>query len=157
MHHNAALVQRLYRCLRARDPIGMRRCYHPDLVFHDPVFGELDWSEAAAMWSLLCARGEDLEIRWSDVSADDVEGSARWEAWYTMVPTGRTVHNRIEARFRFRDGLIVRHEDRFSLWRWSRQALGPEGWLLGWSPWVRRRIRAIARRGLEAHVRRDAG
>jgi len=51
----------------------------------------------------------------------------------------------------------VRHEDRFSLWRWSRQALGPAGWLLGWSPLLRRRIRSGARRRLERHIREADG
>ena len=31
-------------------------------------------------------------------------------------------------------GKIVRQEDKFSLWRWSSQALGTKGSLLGWTP-----------------------
>lgn len=156
MHPNAALIQRFYTCFQARDAAGMQRCYHPALTFRDPVFEELNAAEASAMWSLLCARATDLEVRCSDVSADEGEGRARWEAWYTFEQTGRAVHNRIEASFRFREGLIVRHEDHFSLWGWSRQALGPAGLWLGWSPLLRKRVRAMARRGLQSQMRRAA-
>ena len=76
------------------------------------------------MWRMLCKRGLDLELTHSDVQADDERGSARWAADYTLSGTGRAVHNEIEASFRFRDGLIAEHVDRFDLWRWSRQALG---------------------------------
>jgi hypothetical protein len=43
-----------------------------------------------------------------------------------------------------RDGAIVEHTDRFDFWRWSRQALGPLGWALGWSPIVRGRVQRTA-------------
>ena len=48
------------------------------------------------------------------------------------------------AAFRFRDGLIVEHRDRFDFWRWSRQALGAPGLLLGWTPMLRNKVRAQA-------------
>ena len=54
-------------------------------------------------------------------------GRAHWDATYTYSATGRRVDNRIDATFAFRDGLIVRHDDRFDLWRWARQALGVQG------------------------------
>ncbi|HET9043130.1 MAG TPA: hypothetical protein VFN70_08290, partial [Burkholderiales bacterium] len=72
-------------------------------------------------------------------------------------PTGRRVHNVIDATFEFRDGLIVRHVDRFSFWRWARQALGATGWFLGWTPLVRDRVRSEARRGLDAFLQKQAG
>jgi hypothetical protein len=71
-------------------------------------------------------------------------------ARYLFSQTGRTVVNRIQARFVFRDGRIVEHRDSFDLWRWARQALGFKGALLGWSPAVQRAIRAQARKGLDA-------
>ncbi len=41
-------------------------------------------------------------------------GSARWEAVYPFSETGRIVHNRIRAEFRFRDGKIIEHRDHFT-------------------------------------------
>ena len=74
-------------------------------------------------------------------------------ARYTFSATGRKVLNRIDASFEFRDGLIVRHIDRFDFWRWSRQALGTPGLLLGWTGFLRGKVRAKAAASLAAFVR----
>lgn len=128
----------------------MAACYHPEVVFSDPAFGALHGERAADMWRMLVARAKDLEVVVSDVRADDAAGSARWVATYTFGKSGRRVRNVIDARFRFRDGLIVRHDDSFDLWKWAGMALGPTGRLLGWTPLVKRRVRREALRGLDA-------
>jgi hypothetical protein len=56
--------------------------------------------------------------------------------------------NDIHARFRFRDGRIVDHEDSFSFGRWARQALGPAGWILSVFPF-RLLVRRKALKDLE--------
>jgi ketosteroid isomerase-like protein len=147
------LIARFYTCFQAKDAAGMRACYHPEIVFSDPVFGELRGADAGEMWAMLCSRARDLEITYSGVQADgsdDGHGAAHWEALYTFTHTGRRVHNVIDAAFSFRDGLIVRHDDRFDLYRWSRQAFGPLGVVLGWAPFFQSKIRANARRGFDA-------
>ncbi|MNP52903.1 hypothetical protein D3C76_1473270 [compost metagenome] len=58
--------------------------------------------------------------------------------------------NDIQARFVIRDGLISQHHDSFDLWRWSRQALGMPGVLLGWSPMLQNKVRQQAFKGLRA-------
>jgi hypothetical protein len=40
------------------------------------------------------------------------------------------------------------------LWAWSRQALGAPGLLLGWTPFLRRKIRAQAAANLEKYIAR---
>jgi hypothetical protein len=62
------------------------------------------------------------------------------------------VHNRIDAEFEFRDGLIIRHRDRFAFWHWATQALGLTGRLLGWTTLVQDRVRAQAAQGLDAFI-----
>jgi ketosteroid isomerase-like protein len=156
MHPNEALIRRFYTAFQARDAAGMRACYHPAVVFSDPVFGELRGDRAGAMWEMLCARAKDLEIEFSAVSADDLRGQAHWDARYTFTQTGRRVLNRIDATFEFRDGLIARHDDRFSFFQWSRQALGPAGLLLGWTPMLRAKVGNTARAGLDAYLRKTA-
>ena len=148
MHANAALVHRFYQAFGARDADAMCACYAPDVVFEDPAFGELHGAEACGMWRMLCSRAKDLRVEASDIVADDTRGSAHWEAVYTFTQTGRRVHNRIDARFEFRDGLIAVHRDRFDFWAWSRQALGAPGLLLGWTSLLRGKVRAQARAGL---------
>lgn len=145
---NAERIAEFYRCFARRDGDGMAACYHPRIRFSDPVFPDLQGPQAGAMWRMLCSRGKDLKVQSSGIHADDHGGRAHWEAWYTFSATGRMVHNRIDATFEFAEGRIVRHVDRFSFWRWSAQALGATGALLGWTPLVRGKVRAQAAAGL---------
>jgi ketosteroid isomerase-like protein len=140
---NAALIERFYSAFARRDVEAMLSCYRPD------VFAG---REARAMWRMLNARAADLAVEFGDVAATERDGSARWEACYTYTATGRPVHNRIDASFEFRDGLIARHVDRFSLWRWAAMALGARGTLLGWLPPVQKAIRVRASKGLAAYM-----
>jgi hypothetical protein len=103
---------------------------------------------------MLCERGKDLVIELGDVYADDEKGSAHWEARYSFSKSGRRVHNVIEASFVFKDGKIIRHTDRFDLWKWSSMALGPLGTFLGWTPFVQSAIRKEARQGLEKFMQK---
>jgi len=153
MHPNEELIARFYDAFAARDTAGMQACYHPDVVFSDPAFGELRGAEAGAMWVMLLERGKDLRVTASDIHADDERGRAHWDARYTFGQTGRPVLNRIDATFAFRDGLIVRHADHFDFHRWARQALGFVGLVLGWTPLLRNQVRAKARAGLEKYMR----
>lgn len=143
-HPNAALIDRFYQAFGRRDAAAMAACYHADVEFTDPVFPRLRGGEAGKMWTMLCARGKDLRVEHSAVSADDAAGRAHWDAYYTFSGTGRKVVNRIDARFEFKDGLIVRHVDQFSFYRWARQALGPVGLALGWTPLVRGKVQRQA-------------
>lgn len=152
MHPNAQRIEKFYEAFGRRDAAAMIACYHPDVEFSDPVFGELRGARAGAMWQMLCARAKDLRVEARDVGADDRLGQAHWDAWYTFSATGRQVHNSIDAEFEFRDGLIIRHHDHFDLWRWSRQALGLTGVLLGWSSVVREKVKRRAATGLEQFI-----
>ena len=84
--------------------------------------------------------------------ADDQHGSADWVARYTFSATKRHVTNRIHASLQFRDELIHRHIDHFSLYAGSKQALGPVGLLLGWSPLLQSRVRRQAATSLEQWI-----
>ena len=146
------LITRFYEAFQRRDAAGMGGCYTPDIRFSDPVFVDLHGDRARGMWTMLCARGKDLRLEFSRVTADGATGSAHWEAWYTFSATGRQVHNVIEAQFTFRDGLIATHTDRFDLHAWARQALGLKGALLGWTPFVQNAIRRQAQQGLARYL-----
>lgn len=152
MHPHMELIEHFYRSFQRLDAAAMNACYHPKIVFSDPVFLTLRGDEARAMWEMLCRNAREFELRFSEVQADEKRGSAHWEADYTFSKTGRRVYNRIEASFQFHDGLIVEHHDSFSLWRWASQALGLQGALLGWLPPVQAAIRAEARKNLERYI-----
>ncbi len=137
----SVLVNKFYAAFAQRDGESMVACYHPDVQFSDPVFPDLRGRDAGDMWRMLTATGKDLQV----VADVDPSGKkAHWTATYTFSATGRKVVNEIDATFEFADDKIIRHIDRFDLWKWSRQALGPSGWLLGWSPIVRNRIQGQA-------------
>jgi hypothetical protein len=152
-----AAIENFYKAFAARDAAGMIASYHPEVSFSDPVFQELDAPKVRAMWRMLCERGKDLRIEASAIDASGDTGRAHWEAWYTFSATGRKVHNVIEARFRFKDGLIVRHDDTFDFYRWTRMALGPMGVVLGWSPPIQGTIRKKAKAGLVDFMAKHPG
>lgn len=156
-HPNAELISRFYQAFQRRDGEAMAACYAPAVRFRDPAFGELEGRAAGDMWRMLTRRAADLSLTFEQVWADDRHGGAQWVARYTFTQTGRPVVNRIRARFAFDDGLIVRHDDDFDLWRWARQALGAKGLLLGWAPPVQAAIRRQARQALAAYQNGQGG
>jgi ketosteroid isomerase-like protein len=148
---NSALITEFYQAFNRLDAEGMAACYTEDVIFSDPVFGELRGRQAGDMWRMLTSRAKDFSVKFDNVRADDRTGGAHWVATYLFSQTGNTVVNDIQARFVFRDGKICEHHDHFDLWRWSRQALGTKGLLLGWTPLVQNAIRAQAQKGLKAY------
>jgi hypothetical protein len=41
------------------------------------------------------------------------------------------------------------------MWAWTRQALGAPGLLLGWTPFLQKKVQAEARKGLEAFMAKE--
>lgn len=150
MHPNAELLTRFYSAFQRRDAEAMAACYHPEVRFSDPVFPDLRGREAGDMWRMLTGRAKDFSLVFDGIEADATQGRAHWVATYIFTGTGRQVVNDIQARFKFRDGLIAEHRDSFDLYRWSRQALGLKGLLLGWTPLVHNAVRQQAAKGLAA-------
>lgn len=153
MPNNANLITAFYEAFNSRDFLSMQRCYHAEAQFYDPVFQNLSTDEVKFMWQMLLTQATDLRVSCSAIKANDHRGTCRWDAWYTFSKTGKKVHNVIFAEFEFKDGLIYRHRDVFDLWRWSKQALGVTGSLLGWSAYVRKKIQRAARRSLDIYMR----
>jgi hypothetical protein len=152
-------IERFYKAFAELDAKTMAACYAPDASFQDPVFQLRGRTHVGGMWAMLCAAVKKsgrndwkLEVR------DITERSAHWEPTYRFSATGRLVHNVIDAEFDIDDnGLIRRHRDRFDFWRWSRQALGPMGWLFGWTGWLRNKVQRTATRNLAKHIETMAG
>lgn len=138
------MIERFYGAFDQRDGDTMAACYAPGVRFSDPVFPDLRGAQAGAMWRMLTSTPGDLRIELLEREANQGSGSAHWRAHYTFSQTGRPVINDIHASFRFEGGLIAEHHDRFSFYAWARQALGPLGLLLGWTPLVRSTVRRKA-------------
>ena len=145
---NAEIIKKFYVSFQNKDWEGMQQCYHDNVQFSDPVFPNLHNKEAKAMWHMLVAASSGLTVTFSNIQATSHSGSCHWEAVYRFSKTGRMVHNKIEANFTFRDGLITKHQDHFDLWKWGRMALGLPGMLFGWAPFMKNRIQRMANRNL---------
>lgn len=157
MSDNADAIESFYAAFQRGDHATMGALYADDATFSDPVFPSLTADEARAMWRMFCTGGNEIDVEFSDVRADERSGSAHWEATYRFPKTGRTVHNKIDAAFLFRDGKIVRHRDDFDLYAWNRMALGPLGTALGWTPIVKNQVRTQAAAQLSRFIRFEKG
>ena len=155
MHANQQTLEKFYSAFARLDPDTMAQCYAPDATFEDEAFSLRGHAQVTGMWRMLCsatqAKGRDVwKLTYSDLQADAGSGQAHWEADYRFSTTGRMVHNVIDGRFTFDpQGLIATHRDRFDFWAWSRQALGMPGLLLGWTPFLRNKVRATAAANLQ--------
>ena len=149
MNPNEELVNKFYTAFQKLDFETMNSCYSEDIVFFDPVFGFLRGDEVRSMWEMLCKNAKDFSLTYSNIKhLDDEYSTCEWVATYTFSKTGKKVVNRIKANMLFTDGKIIEHSDAFSLHRWSSQALGFTGWLLGWNRFFQRKIQNGARKNL---------
>jgi ketosteroid isomerase-like protein len=154
MKTNADLITSFYSAFERGDADGMTACYSDNIIFKDPAFGELHGDDAKNMWRMLVERSRgDLKVMYGDVVSDEKGGRAQWVAVYHFSQTGRKITNKIRAYFWIEDGKIVRHEDHFSLWKWSAQALGWKGYLLGWTPFMGKQIQKQTGKLLKAYAR----
>ncbi len=150
---NRELIEKFYSAFADGDSERMVQCYHDNIVFEDPAFGVLEGSRAGKMWQMLLSQKKAAtKITFSNVQSNGQKGSADWTAEYFYGPKRRRVLNHIRAEFKFKDGKIIDHRDHFDLWKWSRQALGPAGTLLGWTPLIKNKIRTTANKRLDEFI-----
>lgn len=154
MHKHEKLITRLYTGLKNLDSEMMLSCYHEDATFRDPVFELRSKKQIDGMWTMLCNRAKEFELTFDAVQADESTGSAHIDAKYLFSTTGRKVHNKINANFRFQDGLIIEHRDTFNFWRWSRYALGLPGYLFGWTSFLQKKVQKEAMKNLREFMKR---
>lgn len=154
MDENEERIRQLYNALQRLDAQDMSACYHELATFRDPVFDLKSKREITGMWTMLCSRAKQFELTYDSVEADDESGSAYVEAKYLFSSTGRMVYNKIEANFKFKDGLIIEQVDTFDFWRWSRYALGLPGYVLGWSSLLQNKVRKEANSNLNIYLKK---
>jgi ketosteroid isomerase-like protein len=148
MTPNQQLIATFYQSFQNKDYKAMQNCYADNAVFNDEVFLNLNANEVRAMWKMFCTKGKDLQIKFSNVQANEQGGSAKWTAHYIFSKTNRKVVNRIKAHFTIADGKIIKHTDAFNFYNWACQALGLTGIILGWTPLIKNKVRKEARKNL---------
>ncbi len=131
----------------------MQACYADHATFSDPVFRDLNATQVRSMWEMFLVKNDRLTVEFTHVQQRGKFITARWTADYVLSSTGNPVKNIIEARFTVESGKITEHEDSFNFYRWARQALGAKGVLLGWTPFVRRRVQRSAMASLQGYIR----
>jgi ketosteroid isomerase-like protein len=136
---NAALINKFYTAFANRDAEGMVACYADGVVFEDPAFGRLHGEAAKAMWRMLLQNGNS-RVSFDNVRADGKKGSANWTAEYVFSQSGRPVVNKVAASFEFSNGKISKHTDVFDVYAWSKQALGLQGYLIGWTGFFKKQL-----------------
>ena len=145
---NQQLIARFYTCFQNKDYKGMQACYADNARFNDEVFVNLNASQVKAMWEMLCVKGKDLKLDFKNIQTSETQGSAEWIAYYTFSGSGRKIVNHVKASFIFENGKIVKHTDAFNFYKWSRQALGITGSLLGWSGFLKKKVRQSTMKSL---------
>jgi ketosteroid isomerase-like protein len=148
------VAEQFYEAFMVRDHYTMGLLYAENATFSDPVFPLLNARGARMMWNMLLTRAEDFAIEVNILDDGPSRASVDWVAHYSFGATGRPVVNRVHTEMALSNGRIVREVDSFNLWRWSGQALGASGWLLGWTPQVRNKIRDQAARSLREYARK---
>ncbi len=149
-----ATIERFYTAFQQLDAQTMTACYAEDATFEDEAFTLAGRREIGGMWGMLveATRKNGMDA-WKLDFSQVTERTAHWVAHYRFSATGRLVTNRIDAEFTFTpQGLIATHRDRFDFWAWSRQALGTPGLLLGWTPFLRGKVRAQAAANLKKYL-----
>lgn len=154
MNNNEQLIHKFYSAFAKADANTMCECYHNDVQFQDPSFGILHGKDACQMWKMLIEKSKgNIKIEFHDIKAGDFVGTAKWIATYNFSKTNRTVINEVHAEFQFTDGLIIKHTDHFDIWKWSKQAFGLKGFLLGWTGFMQKQIQKQANISLKNYLK----
>ncbi len=151
--NNKQLIEKFYNSFSKGDAEGMTTCYHENVTFEDPAFGTLENGRPAKMWEMLMSRKqESTTVVFNNIEANESTGKANWTATYEYGPKKRKVVNNVSANFKFNDGKIIEHIDTFNLWKWTKQALGFSGVLLGWSSFMKNKIQKTTNQQLDSFI-----
>ncbi|KAA3636356.1 MAG: nuclear transport factor 2 family protein [Bacteroidetes bacterium] len=151
----AQLVRKFYEAFQRLDANTMAECYHDEVEFEDPAFGQLQGERAKAMWKMLCGNAKDLEVQFEILKAGFGKAKVKWEAHYTFSQTDRKVHNIVEADLTIENGKIIKHIDHFNLRKWSIQAMGLTGKVLGGTAFFKRKLQQQTNRLLDKFISRN--
>jgi hypothetical protein len=108
----------------------MAACYDPAASFHDIAFDLFGRLEIHCMWHMICEG--DIRATFEVLQANDKEGRVRVTDTYTFgadkskdpPKPGRTVRNKIDSRFVFQNGWIIKQNDDCDPAQWAQSALG---------------------------------
>ncbi len=143
-----------YSAFAKADAETMISFYDDKIEFEDPAFGKLKGNDAKMMWQMLIERSRgNLKVSHQLNESSETIAKVNWTAVYPFSKTGRIITNHIEAIMIMENGKIIKHTDYFNLWKWSRQAMGWKGFILGWTPFFRKKLQQQTRKMLQQYMR----
>lgn len=145
---NKEIVTNFYEAMTNADHGKMNSLYAEDATFSDPVFSGLSGGETRAMWTMLMTRAKNWSHRFEVLEVGKSLAHVKWVGMYDFSKTGRRVENHVDSWLVLQDSKIIAHVDLFDFWKWSRMALGPVGYVLGWSDFLRKKVGNQAKKGL---------
>lgn len=152
---NKEIIESFYKAFQALDSKTMNSLLDENIVFEDPAFGKQKGERAKYMWQFLCENANDFKMSFSNIEADKKNGTAHWEAKYVFKTTGNKVHNIIESKFEFKNGLISKHKDNFDLKKWVKQAMGSAVGFIGGSFLMKKAVRSQSNKLLDKYIERN--
>lgn len=144
-------IEEFYKAFQKLDVETMISFYHDEIEFTDPAFGTLYGNDAKNMWRMICSKAKNFSLEYNNIT----ENSAHWEPTYTFSATGRTVLNKIDATFEFKDGKIYKHTDVFDLHKWASQAMGLKGKLLGGTTFFKKKLNKQTTKLLATYIKKN--
>lgn len=138
-------IHQLYTSIANGDVSKIDECYADNVKFHDPVFGFLTADEVPKMWKMLILKSnKNLDLDYKIIKITKHTAEVKWTAIYFFGKNKRQITNHIQSKFHFKEGLIVKQNDDFNIWKWSQQAFGLPGFLFGWTGYMQRKIQLKA-------------
>jgi len=148
------IIVQFYEAFVNGDAKKMGECYSEDVVFEDPAFGILKGQKAKMMWQMLLSKKDKSpKIEFKNVELNGNKGKAEWTARYKYGEKNRNVINNVFAEFHIENGKIINHKDTFNVWKWSKQALGLPGLILGWTPFMKNKIQDTTNNMLKNYIK----
>ncbi|MEN1785893.1 MAG: nuclear transport factor 2 family protein [Bacteroidota bacterium] len=151
--NSKALIEKFYTAFANGNSAVMVTCYHKEILFKDPAFGALKGERACKMWEMLLAKKDtNTKIHFTIIETNEEKGKIHWVAEYRYGPKKRKVVNQVASVVVFKEGKIIEHTDTFDLWKWTQQALGLPGYLLGWTSYMKNKIQKMTNKRLDDFI-----
>ncbi|MBO6794497.1 MAG: nuclear transport factor 2 family protein [Balneolaceae bacterium] len=150
-NNSTEIVKTFYEALNNGDIKTVRQLYHPDAVYKSEMFS-LKGPEVFALWYTATQPEMNLTAECSSINKVNNEVHTTWNISYELSVVNRTIKLSEKGLFKFKDGKIIFHQDKYSFYSWCKQTLGPIGWLFGWTAWLKKRVSKQALKTIHSNI-----
>ena len=145
------IVEGFYEALNKGDYQFVNSLYHSNASYKDELF-ELKGVEIHALWYSAVQPDLNLSVELKSIKEVDGRVITEWVMNYTLDIINRRISLNEKGTFIFKGDKIIEHIDEYDFWSWCTQAFGIIGKSLGWSNWLRKRVRNQARKSVLANL-----